>query len=1058
MITALFADLSGSTRLGELLDPEDFRDLTGGALARMGTAIEELGGTVRGTAGDGILGLFGAPTAHEDDAERAVIAGLNLVKEMGVYGAEVAKRWGVGLSVRVGIETGLAVLGEVRAGSQVQYDASGDCLNTAARLEGAAEVNRVLVGPLTHQLVSEVFDWGEPRPLTLKGKAEPVLARHARASRRDQPQRARGVDEGARLVGRDRELALAGELVTEVNAGKSRTVFVTGQAGIGKTRITRELRGLLLATTGSTRRTPTWLDGTCLSYGSDEPYLPFRQILRQVLGGAGSIVEVRDALVARIGSQRAAGVAPMLGLILGLAPENGEDTHLVALSAESLRRAVIEAVAELLIGLSEQGVVAVAIDDLHWADAASLRLVEGLVSDLSQELPVLLVLAMRPEQDGAAWRLRERILAHSPLSSSEIRMSSLDRTAERRLISDLVGEGTMPGELEELLLQRAEGNPFYLGELLRSLRDSGAIVPAGERWTFNHDVSVELPETVERVVLARLDRLPSNDRELLNSAAVIGREFEVPLLARIAGVELTDASLANLTGLGLIERATGAKYRFTHPLIQETADKGMLRRGRAELHRRAAAAIEDLVEAGSDEHYAVLARHHSAAGQHGAAVGFHRLAALAAQRVVALKEALNQFDSAIAAANSLDPTSAGLQLPELHQLRGHARLRNGDFDGGADDFRQALAGARRNDDGQMEMRALTDLGWTIRVHGYEEAISLHQQALRKAEELDDPPTQVTALSRMSMVYLNRLQLDRGLEMAQRALEIARAAGQDQLLGAALDCLKFAAYQLGDLRLLDRTVAEIIEVHGRTQDLYFVQWAYIEGAAAPLARGDLDRALELIDKAAEVSRRYVADRIGTAMILEARSWIDRAGGDLDAAVAALREAAETIAEVTTPEWSAWIEASLGSHLIKQGNAPAAVPVLESALAMSEAIKSPNRAFRAASHLAWARWLIADVEGSRTALLTAERLLATITAPPGAVFLDGYHSYVAVARTRQALGDVRGARGVLEPLLLAANRNGWRAAGREVSDVLAGLADESGGTVSGSAASAPLDRAR
>ncbi|MDQ3348493.1 MAG: AAA family ATPase, partial [Acidobacteriota bacterium] len=539
MITAMFADLAGSTQLGERLDPEDFRDLTGGALARMGAAIEELGGTVRGTAGDGVLGLFGAPTAHEDDAERAVIAGLRLVEGMRPYAVEAAERWGISeLRVRVGIETGLAVLGEVRAGSQVQYDASGDCLNTAARLEGAAEDNGVLVGPLTHRLVRDVFDWGEPRPLDLKGKAEPVLARHARAARGNHPGRTRGADEGSRLVGRERELALAGEIVAEVNASNLRTVFVTGQAGIGKTRIARELRSRLLAAAASGGLTPTWLDGTCLSYGSDEPYLPFRQVLRQLLGSADSTAEVREALATQIGSHRADCIAPMLGLILGLTPEAGDALGTVAPSADSLLQAVIEAFSELLTGLAERGVVAIFLDDLHWADAASLRLVEGLVSDMTENIPVLLVLAMRPERDRAAWGLRDRILDRNPQQSSEIRLFSLDRDAERRLISDLVGEGTMPVELEELLLQRAEGNPFYLSELLRSLRDSGAIVPAGEQWSFDHDVPVELPETVERVVLARIDRLPPSDRDLLNSAAVIGREFEIPLLARIAGVAL----------------------------------------------------------------------------------------------------------------------------------------------------------------------------------------------------------------------------------------------------------------------------------------------------------------------------------------------------------------------------------------------------------------------------------------------------------------------------------------------------------------------------------------
>lgn len=1037
VITALFADLAGSTQLGELLDPEDFRDLTGGALALMGAAIEELGGTVRGTAGDGVLGLFGAPTAHEDDAERAVIAGLRLVDRMRSYSDDAAGRWDVPvLRVRVGIETGLAVLGEVRAGSQVQYDASGDCLNTAARLEGAADADGVLVGPLTHRLVSAAFEWGEPRTLVLKGKAETVLACHAVASRGELPRRghASEPESGSRLVGRDRELAVAAAIVSDVMARASRTAFVTGQAGIGKTRFMREFRALFEAA-GLDGPPSTWLEGTCLSYAVDEPYLPFRQILRQALGpGVDSVASVHESVATHVGPQRAEEIAPMLGLILGLVPEGADAARIAALSAESLQLAVIDAFVELTLGLAAGAPVAIALDDLHWADAASLRLADGLIARLTEELPVLLILAMRPESDRAAWTLRERTVRRHPDRAAELGLSSLDREDERGLISDLVGEGTLPEELESILLGRAEGNPFYLRELLRSLQDTGAIVETDGRWSFDHGVAVEVPETVERVVLARIDRLPPGDRDLLNSAAVIGREFDLPLLGRITGADLSLDSLSNLTRLGLFEGASGAEFRFSHPLIQETAYKSMLRRGRAALHGRAAAAIEELTEDGSVEHHAALARHHGAAGHLSDAVKYHRLAAIASQRVHAMDEALNQLDLALGAAGSLDPGSARDRLPELHLLRGIARGRVGDFAGGAEDARQALNGARAIGDEQIEMQSLNELGWFIRVHGYEESIRHHQQAFRIAERLDDPSAQVTALSRMSMIHLNRLRLDEGLELAGRAVGIARATGRDQLLGTALDCLKLAALQLGHLELLEGTMAEIVEVQERAGDLYLLQWAYIEGATAPLARGDLDQARERIDKATEINQRFVSDRIARAMTLEARSWIDRTDGDPDAAVAALHQAVEAVGEHSTPEWSAWLEASLGAHLIAQGQVREAIAVLESALQHSEAIKSPNRAFRAVSHLAWAYQLVGDDERARAALAQAKRVLATITAPPGAVFLDGYNSYLAIARTCVALGDARTAQDLLAPLLAAARHNGWRDAERDASALL------------------------
>jgi predicted ATPase len=613
-------------------------------------------------------------------------------------------------------------------------------------------------------------------------------------------------------------------------------------------------------------------------------------------------------------------------------------------------------------------------------------------------------------------------------------LTSLDREAERRLVSDLVGEGTLPDELAAVLLARAEGNPFYLRELLRSLRDTGSIVEAEGRWTFDPHVLVEVPDTVERVVLARIDRLPPRDRDLLNAAAVIGREFELPLLARTAGTDLSPDSLANLTRLGLFEGAAGNEYRFSHPLIQETAYFSMLRRGRAELHGRAAAAIEEVIEDGSDAHHAVLARHHSAAGHVNDAVRYHRLAALASQRVVAMEEALNQLDLAIAAAGSLDDESARAQLPELHLLRGQARGRASDYVGGTDDLGRALEGARAIGDQQVEMQALDDLGWLIRAHSYEQAIDHHQQALRIAEEVGDLPTQVTALSRMSMIYLNQLRLNEGMDLAQRALEISRASGQYELLGTALDCRKLAALQLGHLELLEQTVAEIIAVQERANDLYLLQWAYLESATAPLARGELGKAREQIDAATEINARFVSERIAHAMVLEASSWIDRAAGDPRAAIAAMHAAVDTLGDEASPEFAAWLAASLGSHLIEQGDTDEAIAILESALEHAEAVKSPNRALRAVSHLAWARSLVGDVVGSRNALTQAEQVMATITAPPGSVFLDGYRSYLAVARTYLALGEPGRAQDLLTPLVAAAREHGWRDAEQGASELL------------------------
>src|SRR5204862_2393612 len=291
------ADIVGSTSLAERMDPEDFRDMVREAMARMGGAIERFGGEVFEYRGDGILALLGAPIAHEDDPERAILAALEIMGSIADYSREVAERWGIeGFAVRIGIETGLAVLGAVGGeAGKLAYGAVGDVLNTAARLQGEAEPGAVLVGPRTHRLTAGRFDFDEPRELSLKGKAEPVAARRARGPR------ATGVEArpvAAKLVGRDEELRRGIGSIDDLLAGAGRILFVTGEAGIGKSRLVAELRERFAAGNALGGK-PRWFEGRCVSYGEGLPYWPFRGLLREWLGelaGEGESAALAAAL------------------------------------------------------------------------------------------------------------------------------------------------------------------------------------------------------------------------------------------------------------------------------------------------------------------------------------------------------------------------------------------------------------------------------------------------------------------------------------------------------------------------------------------------------------------------------------------------------------------------------------------------------------------------------------------------------------------------------------------------------------------------------------------
>jgi ABC-type oligopeptide transport system substrate-binding subunit/class 3 adenylate cyclase len=650
VVTAVFADLVGSTVLGERLDPEEVKLIVGEAVARIVHAVEAFGGTVKDLAGDGVLALFGAPVSHEDDAERAVRAAVRVTQDVAAYAGEVEAAWGVeGFGVRVGVHTGSVVLGPIGAGQRVEYAAFGDTVNTAARLQSAAEPGQVLVGQTTHRLVDAQFDWSDPVELSLKGKQEAVTAAAVvgvRAGARTRDERAL-----SRLVGRDRELRQIREALDDVLAGTGGVLFITGEAGIGKSRLVAETHELFEAA-GPEFGRPVWLEGRCVSYGESMPYWPYRDLVREWLGAGEDDPElrVRVALrraVERLFDDRAMEVYPYLGAMLGLALEPEAATRLAELSPEALQYRTFEVIGDLLSRLADDGPVVVAVEDLHWADATSVQLTERLL-ELTERAAVLFIVAQRPERDHASWRVKETTARELPHRTRELALEALSGDAEQELLHSLVGEGTLPRELERRVLEDAEGNPFYVEELVGSLVDAGALVPAENGgWHFDHAVPIQVPETVEKVILARIDRLSPDCHEVITAASVLGRRFGLPLLQGLsAGNGTIQDSLAELQRLDLVREARRwpePEYRFKHVLIQEAAYRTLLSERRIGLHRRAAEWLEQKNAGHLEEAFGMLAHHWLAAEDEGKAVDYLTRAYDPPRQEYALDEAVQTY-------------------------------------------------------------------------------------------------------------------------------------------------------------------------------------------------------------------------------------------------------------------------------------------------------------------------------------------------------------------------------------------------------------------------------
>ena len=644
VLTAVFADVVGSTTLAERLDAEDVKLVMGEAVARIVGEVDSLEGHVKDLAGDGVLAFFGAPTTREDDAERAVLCALRIVAEMEEYAREVRRGWGAeGFGVRVGAATGAVVVGEVGAGSRVEFAAFGDTVNVAARLQSAAEPGSVLVDEATHRAVERLFEWGEARELDVKGKSEPVAAwpvagvAAAGRTQRGLP----GVE--TRLVGRSRELGQGREALEALRAGRGGVLVVAGDAGIGKTRLLNELREL------AEREGSSWLEGRCVSYGESLPYWPFRDLLRgEWIGAAPEEPELRVRVGLRrrldqLFGDRAHELYPYLGGLLEVALEHEAEARTSQLSPEALQWRTFEVVGQLFARLAESAPLVLALEDLHWADSTSVLLLEQLLS-LAEEAPVLLVLSLRPERDHPSWSLREHAGREFPHLLREIDLGPLG-DADGELLAALVAPATLPAELERRVLEAADGNPFFLEELVRSLADVGALVRTDDGWRFDHAVEVEVPPTVEKAILARLDRLSAPARDLATAASALGRTFLLQLLEGVLG-DVSADSLHELQRLGLLRQSRRwpqPEYRFRHALIQETAYRTLLSEQRMRLHRRAAEWLEDRYAERDAEVLGLLAYHWLRAEDESKAAGYLLRAGDKARLEYALDEAIEHY-------------------------------------------------------------------------------------------------------------------------------------------------------------------------------------------------------------------------------------------------------------------------------------------------------------------------------------------------------------------------------------------------------------------------------
>jgi class 3 adenylate cyclase/tetratricopeptide (TPR) repeat protein len=684
IVSVLFCDLVGFTARSDEADPEDVRATLRPFHQMLRQEIERYGGTVEKFIGDAVMAVFGAPIAHEDDAERAVRAGLRILETIPELTSSKPE---LELSVRIGINTGEAVVALGARPEEGEGIVSGDVVNTASRLQGAAPVGGIAVGELTYRITKDLFDYEELEPVTLKGKSEPIAIWRAVAARSRFGVDVR--DESTPFVGREEERnLLQGAFRRAVREFSVQLVTVIGEPGVGKSRLV----GKLFSHIDEIDELVAWRQGRCLPYGEGITFWALGEIVKAQAG----ILESDSPDVASAKLEQAVGAViedqtdrrwtlERLGPLLGL----GTKTSQGADDEESFAawRGFLEAVA------GDDVLVAV-FEDLHWADEKLLQFIEHLV-EWSSGVALVVVCTARPElfERHPNWGAGGRNL-------TTISLSPLSDTETSLLISSLLAHAVLPAEVHALVLERSGGNPLYAEEFIRMLKDRGILEEHGRSLSLTPGVEIPFPDSVQALIAARLDTLSPERKALLQDAAVIGKVFWAGAVSSIGDREAAEVreGLHELARKELVRPSRTssvkdeAEYAFWHALVRDVAYSQIPRAARSSKHRSAGAWIERVAGERVADHAEVLAYHYAESLELAEASGdtadeeliatARRYLTLAGDRAMRLSEAVAEayYRRALDLTSAEDPMRAELLLKTARAAHGVGRLQEAEED------------------------------------------------------------------------------------------------------------------------------------------------------------------------------------------------------------------------------------------------------------------------------------------------------------------------------------------------------------------------------------------
>ncbi len=968
LLTILFADLSGFTALSSKLDPEEVQEVASTCFEHLNQPIVKHGGTIHKYEGDLVIALFGYPSAHEDDPERAIQAALEMMALVPEVNRALAGKLNrpTSLGLHAGVNMGTVVVGEIGSKEKKEYTVMGDVVNLTSRLKDIAHMGDIVVSEPVFRASRYLFEYEASPPVAVKGLEDPIrVFKPLRQKERPDPKR--GIS-GLRspLVGREHERADLREAVDRLNTGRGGVFFVLGDAGIGKTRLIEELReppGI----PQSAARALFYLDGRCLPLTETTPYAPFLQILGDLyeLTESDSRETVQGKILARSKELSPTGwaeIVPYVGYLLSAGFTGEIDEKVRYLDPKALKLQIFAGVNKLLAVLSRARPLVLVIENYHWIDQESLDLLEFIFAreGMREALPILLVGLTRIEKEKPGHRTKEHLRTKLGDDFREIVLRPLDRESGTQLVENLLALPGFPQEFKSKIVARAEGNPFYMEEIVRSLIESGVLVFREGAWSLGAKPAalkgIRIPDTVHAVITSRLDRLEPDLKDVLLNAAVLGRSFYVPVLEQLCKIDsmILTVHLATLEDYEFIsekKKKVEPEYVFRHPLLQEVVYDSILRKKRQELHRRAAAAIEQTYRGRLDDFAELLAYQYARSDDHDKAIEWLMRSGQKAKNRFANDEALRYFEEIVATIEDGYPAESAARrlmsdrLGAAHEAAGDIQSLRGAYDPAMKHYR---AMEKEGQDNVLtQLKAKRRMAEVRQRRGdYDQALSI----LGEAEQLAETGSGAIMIERAESFILKSLAYNsRGLgeeairevEAGLKILDNLSVSDQterdllEQARAKGYNGLGLIFYQRGDAEKAIGVFRKFLNISQGTRNKRAIAAANHNMGLAYLAQGDYDHALSKLEESLRIFDE-IGDRLASGNNLSSIGNIHSIRGDFEKAISLYERFLARSEEIGYQRGISMSYLNLGSAYKEMGEYEKAFDYTRKKLEMSEAV--------------------------------------------------------------------------------------------------------------------------